>query len=332
MTGRERVKAAIEHRQPDRCPHNIELTAEAMKNFCAFAGIKKEDFPAFADNHIEKLSFNGGREIKPGYFEDEFLVVWNRTGIDKDIGVIEEYLLSRGDLSSLVIPEINADEIKEKSTNFLAKKNDSFKLAKIGMLLFERAWSLRGMENILLDMLESEDFLEALLNKITDYNLQIINEAIKYDFDGFYFGDDYGQQQGMIMGPVLWRKFIKPCLAKTFEPVKKKNIPVILHSCGNIEQILPDLIEIGLDVYQTVQPEIYDLEKLKKNYGNNLCFYGAISTQQTLVFSAPNEVKSVIKKTIKTMYKNGGYICAPTHQIQPDVPPENIMAMIEALK
>ena len=325
----ERVRTAIGHRTPDKCPHNIELTSEAMKKFCASTGIAKEEFPVFAGNHIDKLSFNGGSEITPGHFQDEFSVTWNRTGIDKDIGVVEKYLLDEPDSSSLIIPKVDKEEIRKKSIAFLAKPFDSFKLAKIGMLLFERAWSLRGMENLLVDMYESQEFVESLLEKITVHNLEIINEALKYDFDGFYFGDDYGQQQGMIMGPLLWRKFIKPCLARIFEPIKKKGLPVMLHSCGNIEPVLPDLAEIGLDVYQTVQPEIYDLEKLKKNYGDKLSFYGAISTQKTLAFVKPEELKSIIRKTIDTMNSNGGYICAPTHQIQADVPPENIMAMIE---
>jgi uroporphyrinogen decarboxylase len=331
MNKRERVRNAIEHRASDRCPHNVELTSEAMKKFCAFAGIKKDEFPAAAENHIDKLSFNGGRETAPGYFQDEFSVVWNRTGVDKDIGVVEEYILKDADLSALIMPELNVEEIREKSSSFLVNGGDTFRLAKIGMLLFERAWSLRGMENLLLDMYESEKFVEGLFEKITNYNLMIINEALKYQFDGFYFGDDYGQQRGMIMGPALWRKFIKPCLAKMFEPIKAKGLPVILHSCGDIEPILGDLIEIGLDVYQTVQPEIYDLEKLQKNYGKDLCFYGAISTQKTLATVKPEELKLIIRKTIETMNIYDGYICAPTHQIQPDVPVENILAVIDVM-
>jgi uroporphyrinogen decarboxylase len=332
MTKRERIKNAIAHREVDRCPHNIELTKEALEKFCAFAGIKKEEYPDFTGNHIDKLSFNGGAEIAAGYFQDEFSVVWNRTGIDKDIGVVDKYLLDDADASAFVLPAVNSADIEKKSRAFLVKQTDTFKLAKIGMLLFERAWSLRGMERLLVDMYDSEEFVEELLSKITDYNLCVINEALKYDFDGFYFGDDYGQQQAMIMGPALWKKFIKPCLAKTFEPIKKKGLPVMLHSCGNIEAILPDLIEIGLDVYQTVQPEIYDLKNLKNKYGDNLCFYGAISTQRTLAFVKPEELKSIIKETVETLNRKGGYICAPTHQVQPDVPCGNILAMVESFK
>jgi uroporphyrinogen decarboxylase len=331
MTRKERIETAIGHQAVDKCPHNIELTGESLASFCDYAGIKKEDYLAFAGNNIEKLSFNGGEVISEGYFKDEFSVVWNRTGIDKDIGVVENYLLSDSDASGFVLPDTDAEAIANKSRLFLARPTDTFKLAKIGMLLFERAWSLRGMENLLMDMYDSEDFVEELLCKITDYNLRIINEALKYDFDGFYFGDDYGQQKGMIMGPVLWRKYIKPFLAKTFEPIKKKGLPIMLHSCGDIEDILPDLIEIGLDVYQTVQPEIYDLKKLKDKYGSHLSFYGAISTQKTMAFVKPDELTSIILDTIKTLNVNGGYICAPTHQIQADVPNENIMTMIKLL-
>jgi len=231
----------------------------------------------------------------------------------------------------LELPVIDFIDVGKKCFSFVAKSTDAFKLAKIGMLLFERAWSLRGMENLLVDMYENGEFVTALLGKITDYNLSIINEALKYDFDGFYFGDDYGQQRGMIMSPESWRLFFKPCLAKMFEPIKSKGLPVMLHSCGNIEQILPDLIEIGLDVYQTVQPEVYDLKKLKLAYGKDLCFYGGISTQGTLAFSTPSEVRSVVKETVDTLNDDGGYICAPTHQVQADVPVENVLAFIEEL-
>jgi uroporphyrinogen decarboxylase len=330
MTRKDRVKQVISHKECPYCPHNIELTSGALDSFCAYAGIDKKDFAGYAGNHLEKCSFNGGEVIKEGYFKDEFNVVWNRTGIDKDIGVVETYLLEdTANLASLPFPPVDREAIAAKCKAFIAKGTDTFKLAKVGMTLFERAWSLRGMENILMDMYDEEDFVAELLKKIADYDLEIINETLHYDFDGYYFGDDYGQQKGMIMGPPLWRKFIKPELARVFAPIKKKGIPVFLHSCGDNEAIFNDLIEIGLDVYQTVQPEIYDLAKIKKEYGNRLSFFGAISTQKTLAFVKPAELKEIITQTIQTLNVNGGYICAPTHQVQADVPNENIKMMIE---
>jgi len=331
MTKKERVQKALAHQNTDFVPYNIELTNGAMKRFTEKYGVSKADFFGFAGNHIEKIGYNGGETIKPGYFKDEFGVVWNRSGGD-DIGVVEEYLLPEADLEGFKFPVINTADMALRTDMVLGNGIDSFKLAKIGMLLFERAWSLRGMENLLMDFYINEAFTEELFSKITDYNLTIINEAVNYPVDGFYFGDDYGQQNGLIMGPDLWRQFIKPQLKRTFAPIKEKGLPVCLHSCGNISDILEDLIEIGLDCYQTVQPEIYDLHGLKEKFGHHLSFYGAISTQQFLPFATPDEVTAKLHETIHILGKNGGYICAPTHQIPDDVPPENIMAMVETLK
>ena len=161
---------------------------------------------------------------------------------------------------------------------------------------------------------------------------QIIDAAVRFDIDGFYFGDDYGQQRGLLMSPETWCKFIKPGLAKMFEKVKATGKVVALHCCGNIEAILCDLIDMGLDIYQTVQPEVYDLKKLKAEYGKDITFWGAISTQQTLPFVSPSELKDVVRKTIDIMNHNGGYIAGPTHRIPEDVPAENVAALIEIFK
>jgi uroporphyrinogen decarboxylase len=331
MPAKERVIAAIRHDNPDYTPGNVELCTPTMRAFSEKYGISKEAFFDFAGNHIEKISYNGGEYIEEKFFRDEFGVVWDRT-IDSDIGNVQKYFFEKADLSNFSLPRIDVDDIKQRTEKVLNNGRQTFKPGKIGMLLFERAWSLRGMEELLVDFYGEEDFVHELFNKITDYNIAIINEALKYPIDGFYFADDYGMQTGMLMGPSLWRKFCKPYLARTFSPIKAKGLPVIFHSCGNILDVLDDMVEIGLDCYQTVQPEIYDLKELKKRYGGRLAFYGAISTQQFLPFAKPDEVKAKVKETISVLGANGGYICAPTHQVPWDVPEENVMAMIEALR
>jgi len=164
------------------------------------------------------------------------------------------------------------------------------------------------------------------------YNLQIIDVALAYDIDGFYFGDDYGQQTGMIMSPEHWRRFIRPGLETMFARVKNAGKLVFLHSCGNISGVLGDLVDIGLDVYQTVQPEVYDLAELKHTYGRDLSFWGAISTQRLLPFASPTEVVEKATEIIGVMHEGGGYIAAPTHQVPADVPPENVEALVTLFK
>ena len=131
------------------------------------------------------------------------------------------------------------------------------------------------------------------------------------------------------MGPKLWREYIKPRMTRMYDRAHKNGKYVIQHSCGDIRELLPDLIEIGLDCYQTFQPEIYDIEKTKAEFGMDLTFWGGISTQQLLSKATPEEVKRETARIMKIMGKGGGYIAAPTHSVPGDVPPENVLAMLD---
>jgi len=333
MTRRERVLTALAHKQPDCAPWNIELTSPEQTRVCDHLGIAPAAFFDMAGNHIEKADYNiGGSTVRPGFFRDEFGVVWNRSGMDKDIGVIDEIILKEPTLGGFSCPAPRPDAVRAASAKLLGNGHDTLKLGKIGMTLFERAWSLRGLEDMLMDFHLNQEFVRGLLERILEYNCAIIETACETEIDGFYFGDDYGQQTGMIMSPDTWRAFIKPCLARMFSRVKAAGKIIALHSCGNISAILGDLIDIGLDAYQTVQPEIYDLRTLKREFGSRLTFWGAISTQQTLPYVAPGELKRIVRETIGILGCGGGYICAPTHRVPDDVPAENIVALIEALK
>ena len=136
----------------------------------------------------------------------------------------------------------------------------------------------------------------------------------------------------LIMGAPFWRTFIKPRMEAMYRRAKKNGKFVLQHSCGDIQDVFEDLIEIGLDCYQTVQPEIYDLNEIKNKYGSRLCFWGTISTQQALPRLSPAEIEKVISDTVKIMRPGGGFILAPTHAIPQDVPAENVMAMLKCFK
>ncbi len=333
MLRKNTVKAAIQHNETDIVPYNVELTSGLLAKVTEHLGIGRADFGQYAGNHLQKANCNrAGSYIRDGFFKDEFGVVWDRTGADKDIGIVDHVLLPEPCLDGFDFPRPDMDNIAESTAKLVNNGRDTFKLAKIGTCYFERAWTLRGMENLLMDFLLEPNFVQQLLDNILQYNLQIIDTALHYDIDGFYFGDDYGQQNGLIMSPEVWRKFIKPGLARMFEKVKSAGRIVALHSCGNINAIFNDLIDIGLDVYQTVQPEVYDIKKLKTDFGDNLTFWGGISTQQALPFVTAVELKEIVKKTIAIMADKGGYIAGPTHRIPADVPVENVIALVEVLK
>jgi uroporphyrinogen decarboxylase len=134
------------------------------------------------------------------------------------------------------------------------------------------------------------------------------------------------------MGPKFWRTFIKPRMAKMYSRAKNAGRYVLQHSCGDIYEIFPDVIEIGLDVYNTFQPEIYDIARVKKEFGQNLSFWGGISTQQVLPYASPEEVKRITREIMGIMGVGGGYIVAPTHAVPGDVPPENLVALVEVFQ
>ena len=333
MTRRETVINALKHIETEKLPFFAEFTEQEAERVAAYTG--KKDFYSEYGGYLHYFQYWGyptERKDRKGYFTDDYGVTWNRNGADKDIGVVDEPIITEPDISLCPEPYLNEERLRAQCESVLATKGDRFCIAAIGFSVFERLWSYVGMEEALVYMVTDPDFVHALLDKILDFNLRIIDIFNEYPFDGIYFGDDWGQQKGMIMGAPYWREFIKPRLAKMYERAKSKGKYVFQHSCGDIRDVLDDLVEIGLDAYQTVQPEIYDLTELKRKYGDKLTFWGCISTQRDLPVLYGEELKKVIKETADVMRKGGGYILAPTHAVPQDVPPENVITMLEYFK
>lgn len=333
MTRRERVQLAIQHQETDFIPYQINLTKQALSRLLDYTG--DPDYVESIGNHFIAAGYGGYlKETKPGseYWRDHFGVVWNRNGADKDIGMIEGSVLPEPTLDEYEFPDIEEPRLRKDFEQVLANSSDEFVIGAVNFSTFERAWTLRGIENFLADMVAEPEFVEELLDTICEHNLKVLDVMLSYPIDGIYLGDDWGQQKGLIMGPNHWRRFIKPRIARMYEKAKSSGRAVIQHSCGDINELFPDLIEIGMDVYQTFQPEIYDIRSVKREYGKDLTFWGGISTQQVLPWVGPDEVQRVACEIMEIMGPGGGYIAAPTHSVPADVPPENIVALAEVFK
>lgn len=329
MTRQERVIRALNHQESDIIPYQADFTWQEAQRIREYTG--DENFEQKCGFHITQAGYGWFSEVpgKPEHFVDEYGVEWNRSGADKDIGVVDHYLIEDLEENAYQFPAVLEEDFRREIQRVLDGKEDRFAVAGIGFSMFERAWTLHGMENVLMDMLLCPSELEKLLDKICEYNCRLIDIGLEYDIDAFYFGDDWGQQHGMIMGAEHWRRFIKPRMARMYRKVKDAGKYVIQHSCGDIHEVFPDLIDIGLDCYQTFQPEIYDVEEIKRTVGNHLTFWGGISTQRLLPYASPEEVRRETVRLMKLLGKGGGYIAAPTHSVPGDVPPENIMAMLD---
>lgn len=200
--------------------------------------------------------------------------------------------------------------------------------------LFECAWILRGMENFLSDLMLNPDFAAALLDHLTAEAVEAGQRMALAGVDILTTGDDMGTQRGMMMSPSMWRQWFKPRMREIIAAAKEVNpgLLVFYHSDGDIEPIIPELIEIGVDILNPIQPECMDPARLKRDYGHQLAFWGTIGVQTTMPFGTPEEVKAVVRERIETVGQGGGLLLAPTHVLEPDVPWENIVALVEAVE
>jgi uroporphyrinogen decarboxylase len=273
------------------------------------------------------------REVpgRPGVWEDEFGVWWDRN-VDADIGTVCNTIVTREKLKDFHFPDpVNPARFAHFPAA-LSGRGDRFAISSIGFTLFERAWTMAGMENVLMAMVDEKPFAHDLLDRILEYDMAVTRRALEFDVDGMRFGDDWGQQRGLIMGPALWREFIKPRMAALYGLVKSAGKRVFIHSCGKIEELFPDLIECGVDVFNPFQPEVMDVEEMKRRHGEEITFFGGISTQKTLPYGTVSDVKDEVKRLIERVGRNGGYIAAPAHDIPKDAKPQTIAAMIDVLR
>ncbi len=244
------------------------------------------------DNHILNLGSDIGffEEIEPNMHRDVFGVVWDRS-VDKDIGIPRENLIAEPDLEGYKFPDPLDPRFFANIEPEIEKKPDMFRVFQIGFSLYERAWSLRGTENLLMDFMLYPDFVKELLARIADYNIAQVEKALTYDIDAVYFGDDWGQQSGLIMGYEMWKEFLYPQIERMYAAVKKAGKYVMIHSCGDVDELFPDLINAGLDCFNPFQPEVMDVEALIKEYRGRLAFHGGLSMQKTLPFGSVDDVR-----------------------------------------
>ncbi len=328
MNYRERVIRALNHEETDIIPYHLELTNEVYSRMVSY--FQDENFFAKTGSHLAQERNESFTALSPVKFKDMFGVVWNRK-YEGDIGVVEDYLLKEPSLGSYKFPYPDEKLIREKCER-LEKEQDKFRMYIIGFSLFERAWTLRSMPELLMDFIVHEEFAAELLDRITEYSMAVVDIVAEYDIDCIFYGDDWGQQRGLIMGPKLWRKFIKPRLGKLYRQAKEHGMYVAQHSCGDISEVFPDLVDLGLDIYNTFQPEIYDVAGMKRLYGDKITFYGGISTQRLLPKGTDDEVRAEMRRLMKLLGKNGGYIVAPTHAMPNDIPTENILAFLDVVQ
>jgi len=351
LTPRENIVKAMRRQEPQWIPFNIEFTPPVQKVFEEKTGAKD---PAEYYQLDFRVARSGKFEVDTSIFLPYFSKedgVTAETPIDI-FGVASlrgsmyhftkmvhpmAHLSKPQEIEEYPWPDVDAPRRQKEVARQIKAIHDRGLAAVPDMAcidIFERSWYMRGMQQLFIDMQTNPEFAEALLDKVTDMNATMAAAAARGGADFLKTGDDVATQRGMMMAPDFWRKWFKGRLAKVFKAAKDENPEILTwyHSDGDCRAIIPDLIEIGLDILNPVQPECMDPVALKKEYGDRLSFWGTIGTQTTMPFAAPDEVKAAVKRIIETVGRGGGLLLAPTHVLEPDVPWKNICAFVEAVR
>jgi uroporphyrinogen decarboxylase len=364
MRPRERVLCALNHTEPDRVPIDLAatsvsgITLEAYANIRSYLGMAPDPRPRLSHLHQGiyfpredllthygvdfrtvqmKRSPRGHLAVPLGQdsFRDEYGITWKKSAYDYApvTAPLQEATIS--DLRQAVWPD-PSDKARVEGVREEARRlREGTDFAVVADIIdrgpFELAVKLRGYTQFLTDLYADPSFAVALLDKITETNIalwSIYLEAVGEYADVVCQGDDVGMQTSLIISPEMYRSFIKPCHRRIFEFIHSRSqAKIFLHSCGSIYDIIPDLIEIGVDILNPIQRTAahMDIDRLKREFGRRLSFWGGgVDTQNFLPQASLEDIETEVRRTIEAMAPGGGYVFVPTHNIQPDITAERL--------
>lgn len=366
MEPRERVLTALRCQEPDRVPYDIcDFNREAFRRFKEKTGSRDPDGYFGVEKDIEWIGFKDTRlDLKERFLkfhnlpQEKFVKLlpdfpkkgtftineWGTAFIVGSDASYDHFVAPRAIVNAKSVKEMEEYPLPDFTSDYRHRHLEEdvrrirdrglSSVAGMAMTIFEVAWQIRGFTELLTDFLTQEDWASCLLDRITELSIFRAKRFAEAGVDIIHVGDDIGMEDRMMMSPDTWRKWFKPRMAKIIESAReiKPDVLFFYHSDGYVEPIIPDFIEIGINVLNPVQPECMDPAKLKRLYGDRLAFWGTIGIQHTLPFGTPEDVKKEVKERIGTVGKGGGLYLSPTHCIAPEVPHENIFAFVEAVK
>lgn len=354
MKPRERVEMALNHEQPDRCPLQASFTPEFAARLRADMQMEERDTHnphgggnTYAleralgeDMLLTSVGWANSYYQEQDRYTDEWGIGWKSVPYSTPYGqgryteIAEHPLADDAAISSYHGPDPERPELYEEAARVIQCYKDEYWIVGVTVTtIFECAWGLRGYEKLLSDFVLNPDLADCILEIPYRFHLTAAKKLVQMGVDMIWIGDDVGQQHGMLMSPRHWRRYLKPRVANFIAELKAINpaVKVAYHSDGDVRTIIPELIEIGLDVLNPVQPACIDPAWVKEQYGDRLCFWGSIDEQHTLPFGTPEQVREEVLTRLRTIGRGGGLIMGPTHHVQLDTPMENFWAMINTI-
>jgi len=360
MKPRDRVLTALSREAPDRCPMHASFTPEFASRLRAELGLSGSDpHNPYGGGNAYRLERELGMDMlltsigwANSFYRDEYTragltyvddwgIGWRSVAYDTPFGtghyteMVDHPLADESRFASYRPPDPERPELYAEAERAIRDFGADYWIVGVTVTtVFETAWALRGFERTLTDFIENPDLAERLLDIPYRFHLAAAKKLAAMGVDMIWIGDDVGGQSGMLVSPGTWRRFLRPRLAAFIEAVRAVNprLRVAYHSDGHILPIIADLIDIGVDVLNPVQPGCMDPADIKRRYGDRLSFWGTIDEQHTLPFADPGSVAREVRERIATVGRGGGLIVGPTHHVQLDTPMENFLAMVRAVR
>jgi uroporphyrinogen decarboxylase len=326
LTPRERVRLALAFEETDLVPYHLMIDASVRPSLASYLG--DPEFERGIVNHLPFYVLEPKtRWLSPDTYQDAFGSVWRQGAFPH----LERWPLAEATLASYQFPNLLEADYFAGVPTFMARHTEHFTFCALLHGFFDRGWALRGMENFLMDFVTAPAFVAALFEQLADAYVKLIDQIAALGFDGLRFGDDWGHQRGLLIGASRWRKQVKPGLQRIFAHARLRDLTVLVHSDGDVSEVIPDLIEMGVQILNPVQPEAMDQLAIKREYGRHLCLNGGISTQHTLPRGTPEAVRREVLACLRYLGQGGGYILSPAKAIMPDVPLANAAALIDTM-
>jgi uroporphyrinogen decarboxylase len=349
MNAHERVLMTLHHQQPDRVPKYARFTPGAIGKFRPHLG--DTDYRDYFDLDIRHVGLRPSKRMVDFRAYYEVLppnVAFDDWGLPFVTGsefhqrypfYPLQHLQEPRQLDGYAWPDFS-ELYRHQHLEAEIERWHDLGYAVLGRereisggFVFETAWQLRGMEALFIDFYQNPAFAAALLDRITDINAGVCARFVEAGVDILWLGDDVGMQNRMLMHPETWRHWLKPRLKSLIDSARavRPDIFIFYHSDGYIDPIIPDLIEIGVDILNPVQPESMDAGQLKSQYGDQLSFWGTISVQTVLPRGTTKQVRAAVQHMTEVMGRGGGFVIGPCHYVQDDVPWKNVKALFEAI-
>ncbi len=337
MSRKEQIIKLIKGEKPDYTPHHFDLTLKMTDRLGKYYGYDRDGVEDYIGNHFlyldptEPEGVSGFRSTVDGHFKDEFGVVWDAKS-NYDIGDwgMVSFPIKDFDFSNYVFPDGKGEGRYEKASKLMEKYPGRFNVMRITGP-FTQSWHLTGIDEFFVGMMIEKETAHMVFERVTEYICNLIS-SIPKGVDAVRILDDWGFQDKLMFSKDIWMEYVYPSLKTIFKVIRDKGMYVMIHSCGHVMEVIPELIELGTDILDPIQPEANDTAFIKKEYGKDIVLFGGLGSQSTIPTGTREDVIAEAEEILKVLGEGGKYIIGPAGSIPSEAPIENVAALVEFCK